>query len=104
MLPGILRRSWWVEHRELQAKLSRQPDNPADVSGHTLAVAHSLAVVGGAAGGAGGEQPVFQLDSDNDEDIKPAVKTEGGGAGSSSGGGRYGNGRRGGGCERNGGY
>jgi hypothetical protein len=53
--PELLKetRPWWVEHRELQATLSRHPDDPADASGQTLAVAHSLAVVGGAAEAAG---------------------------------------------------
>jgi hypothetical protein len=45
---------WWVEHHELQAKLSRHPDDPADASGQTLAVAHSLAGAGGAARGVAG--------------------------------------------------
>jgi hypothetical protein len=72
------------------AKLSRHPDNPADVSGLALAVAHSLAGAGGAAGGAPDGHPVFDI-SDIDEDAKPDVKTEDGGAGSST------RGRRGGG-------
>jgi hypothetical protein len=83
-----------VEHRELQAALSHHPDDPADASGQTLAVAHSLAVVGGAPKAAGAEQPMVDLASDDDEDVKPVVKKEGGGGGSSSNGG----GRRGGGC------
>jgi hypothetical protein len=67
-------RPWWVEHWELQATLSRRPDDPADVPGQTLVVAHSLALVGGAAEAAGDEQPVVDLVSDDDEDVKPAVK------------------------------
>jgi hypothetical protein len=81
-------------------KLSRHPDNPVDAPGQTLAAAHSLA----AAGGAGGESPVFDLVCDDDEDVKPEVKTEDSGAGSCSRGGRYGGRRPGGGRGRNGGY
>jgi hypothetical protein len=66
-------------------------------------MAHSLAVVGGALEATGAEQPVVDVVSDNDEDVKPAVKKEGGGSGSSSGGGRYNGGRRGGGRGRYGG-
>jgi hypothetical protein len=95
-------RPWWVEHQELQAALSRHPDDLADASGQTLAVAHLLAVVGGAAEVAGDEQPVVDLVSD-DKDVKPTVKKESGGGNSSSGGGRYGGARHGGGRERNGG-
>jgi hypothetical protein len=83
-------RPWWVEHREMLAKLSRHPDDPADASGLSLAVAHSLAVAGETAGGAIGVpsgQPVFDI---SDEDVKPDVKTEDGGAGSSTGGRRGG--------------
>jgi hypothetical protein len=36
-------RQWWVEPREMLAKLSRHPDDPADAPGLALAVAHSLA-------------------------------------------------------------
>jgi hypothetical protein len=82
---------WWVERREMLAKLSRHPDDPTDVPGLALAVAHSLARAGGAARGAPGGQPVFNI-SDNDEDVKPDVKTEDGGADSSTGG-RRGGGR-----------
>jgi hypothetical protein len=57
-----------------------------------LAVALSLAMVGGAAEAIGDDQPVVDLVSDDDEDVKPAVKKEGGGGGSSSGSGRYGGG------------
>jgi uncharacterized membrane protein YgcG len=93
-------RPWWVEHRELPAALSRHPDDPADVPGQTLAVAHSLPVVSGAPKAVGVEQPVVDLVSADHKDIKPAVKKEGG-VGSSSGvGGRYGGGRRGGGGGR----
>jgi hypothetical protein len=93
-------RPWWVERRELQAALSHYPDDPADAPGRTLALAHFLAVVGGALEAAGAEQPVVDLVSDDDEDVKPAVKKEGGGGSSSSGGGRYSGGRRGGGRGR----
>jgi hypothetical protein len=76
-------RLWWVEHQEKLAKLSRHPDDPSDAPGLALAIAHSLAEAGGAAGEAAGEapggQPVFDI-SDNDEDFKPDVKTEDGGA------------------------
>jgi hypothetical protein len=48
-------RPWWVEHQELQATLSRHPDDLADTSGQTLAVAHSLAVVSGAVEAAGND-------------------------------------------------
>jgi hypothetical protein len=65
-------------------KLSRHPDDPEDAPGLQLTVAHSLAGAGGAAGGAPGGQPVFDI-SDSDDDIKPDVKMEDGGAGSSSG-------------------
>jgi hypothetical protein len=72
---------WWVEHREMLAKLSRHPDDPADARGLSLAVAHSLAVAGETAGGATGGvpsgQPVFDI-SCSDEDVKPDVKTEDG--------------------------
>jgi hypothetical protein len=70
-------RPWWVEHRELQATLSRHPDDPKDAPGHTLAVAHSLAAA-----------KSVDLSSDNDEDVKPLVKKGRGGGDSSSG--RYG--------------
>jgi hypothetical protein len=80
-------RPWWVEHRELQAALSRHPNDPVDAPGQTLAVAHSLAVVGGALGAAGAAKPVVDLVSDDDKDVKSAVKKEGGGGG--SGGRRY---------------
>jgi hypothetical protein len=91
-------RPWWVKHRELQAKLSCHPDDSVVSPGQTLAVAHSLAGAGGAVGGAPGGQSVFDVNNNNnDEDVKPQVKTEDLGAGSSSGGGRYGSGRRGGG-------
>jgi hypothetical protein len=93
-------RPWWVEHRELQAELSRHPDDPVDASGQTLAVAHSLAEAGGAAGGAPGGQPVFDVSDDSDEDVKPEVKMDDLGAGNSSGGRRYGSGRRGVACSR----
>jgi hypothetical protein len=79
-----------VEHRELQAKLSRNPDDPVDAPGQTLAVTQSMARAGRAAGGAPGGQPVFDVST------LVEVKTEYLGAGSSSGGGRYGGGRRGG--------
>jgi hypothetical protein len=82
-------RPWWVADREMLAKLSRHPDDPEDAPGLSLAVAHSLAGAGGAAGGAPGGQPVFDI-SDSDEDVKPDVKMEDGGAGSSSGGRRRG--------------
>jgi hypothetical protein len=52
-----------------------------------LAVAHSLAVVGEAPGAAGAAKPVVDLVSDDDKDVKSAVKKEGGGGG--SGGRRY---------------
>jgi hypothetical protein len=42
-----------------------------------------LAGAGGAAGGAPDGQPVFDI-NDNDEEVKPDVKTEDGGAGSST--------------------
>jgi hypothetical protein len=42
-----------------------------------LVVAHSLAVVGGALGAAGAAKPMVDLISDDDEDVKPAVKNEG---------------------------
>jgi hypothetical protein len=97
-------RPWWVEHRKLQANLSCHPDDPADAPSQTLVVMHSLAGMGAAAGGATGGQPLFDLVSDSDEDVRPKVKTEDGGAGRSSGGGRYCGGRRGGGRGRNGGH
>jgi hypothetical protein len=78
------------------AKLSRHPDDPEDAPGLSLVVAHSLAGAGGAAGGAPDGQPVYDI-GDNDEYVKPDVKMEDGGAGSSSGG------RRRGGRERYGG-
>jgi uncharacterized membrane protein YgcG len=75
-----------VEHRELQATLSRHPDVREDASGQTLVVAHSLATAA----------PVFNLASDDDEDVKLVRKKDHGGDGSSSGcyggGGRYGGG------------
>jgi hypothetical protein len=77
-------RPWWVADREMLVKLSRHPDDPEDATGLQLAVAHSLAGAGGAAGGAPDGQPVFDI-SDNDDDVKPDVKLEDGGAGSSSG-------------------
>jgi hypothetical protein len=70
-------------------KLSRRPDDPEDAPGLSLAIAHSLAGAGGAVGGAPDGQPVFDI-SDSDEDVKPDVKMEDGGAGSSSGGHRRG--------------
>jgi uncharacterized membrane protein YgcG len=103
ILPELLdeTRPWWVEHRELQAVLSRHPNNPANAPGQTLALANKLAVVGGAAEVVGDEQPVVDLFSD-DEDVKPAVKKEGGGGSSTSGGRCYGGARHGGGHGRNG--
>jgi hypothetical protein len=95
ILPELLEETqpWWVEHREMLAKLSRHPDDPADASGLSLAVAHSLDGAGGAAGGVSGGQPIFDI-NDNGEDVKPDVKAKDGGAGSSTGGrrdgGRYG--------------
>jgi hypothetical protein len=91
ILPELLEetRPWWVEHRETLAKLSRHPDDPADAPGLSLAVAHSLDGAGGAARGVPGGQPIFDI-SNNDEDVKPDVKTEDGGAGSSTGGRRGG--------------
>jgi hypothetical protein len=74
------------------AKLSRHPDDPADASGLSLAVVHSLAETGGAAGGVSGGQPVFDI-NDSDEDAKPDVNTEDGDASISTGG-RHGGGRR----------
>jgi hypothetical protein len=96
--PELLKETlpWWVEHREMLAKLSRHPDDRVDAPGLALAIAHSLARLGGAAGGATDGQPVFDI-SDSDEDVKPDVKTEDGDAGSSTGG------RRGGGRGRYGG-
>jgi hypothetical protein len=73
------------------AKLSRHPNEPADGPGLSLVVAHSLAGAGGAADGVPGGQPVFHI-NDSDEDVKPDVKTEDGGADSSTGG-RRGGGR-----------
>jgi hypothetical protein len=70
-------RPWWIEHRELQAALSRHPNDPEDAPDQTLAVAHSLAAA----------TPVVDPACDDDEDVKPMVKKEGGD--SSSGGGRY---------------
>jgi hypothetical protein len=67
------------------AKLSHHPDDPKDAPGLQLVVAHSLAGAGGAAGGVPGGQPVFDI-SDSDDDVKPDVKKEDGGTGSSSGG------------------
>jgi hypothetical protein len=61
------------------AKLSRHPDDPEDTPGLSLAVAHSLAGAGGAAGGALSRQPIFDI-SDSDEDVKLVVKKEDGGA------------------------
>jgi hypothetical protein len=49
----------------------------------TLAFDHSLAGAGGAARGALDGQPVFDI-SDSDEDVKPDVKIEDGGIGSST--------------------
>jgi hypothetical protein len=73
-------RPWWVEHWELQATLSRHPDDPKDDTlGQTLAVAHSLAAT----------KP-GDLSSDDDEDVKPLVKKGRGGGSRSSG--RYGGG------------
>jgi hypothetical protein len=66
---------WYVEHRELQAALSRHPDDPEDAPGQNLAVVHSLAAAA----------LVVDLASDDDEDVKPMVKKEGGGGDSSSG-------------------
>jgi hypothetical protein len=63
------------------AKLSCHPDDPEDAPGLQLAVAHSLA--GGAARGAPSGQLVFDI-SDSDDNVKPDVKKEDGGAGSSS--------------------
>jgi hypothetical protein len=71
------------------AKLSRHPNDPEDAPGLSLAVAHSLAGAGGSAGGAPGGQSVFDI-SNIDEEVKPDVKKEDGGAGSSSGGRRCG--------------
>jgi hypothetical protein len=82
-------RPWWVADREMPTKLSRHPNDPEDAPGLSLVVAHSLAGAGGAARGAPGGQPVFNI-SNNDEDVKPNVKKENGGAGSSSGGRRRG--------------
>jgi hypothetical protein len=79
------------------AKLSRHPDDPEDAPNLSLAVAHSLAGAGGVAGGAPGSQPVFDI-SDSDENVKPDVKMEDGGAGSSSSGRRCGGRGRDGGC------
>jgi hypothetical protein len=74
----------WVADREMLSKLSHHPDNPEDAPGLQLAIAHSLAGAGGAAGGAPGGQPIFDI-SDSDDDVKPDVKMEDIGAGSSSG-------------------
>jgi hypothetical protein len=52
-------------------------------------MAHSLAEARRAAGGAPGGQPVFDI-SDSDEDVKPDMKLEDGGADSSTGGHRRG--------------
>jgi hypothetical protein len=71
------------------AKLSRHPDDLEDAPGLQLTVAHSLARAGGAVGGASGGQPVFDI-SDSDDDVKPDVKMENGGADSSSGRRRHG--------------
>jgi hypothetical protein len=91
ILPELLEetRPWWVTDREMLAKLSRHPDDPEDAPSLQFTVAHSLAEAGGAAGGASGGQPVFDI-SDNDDDVKPDVKMEDGGAGSSSGWRRHG--------------
>jgi hypothetical protein len=62
-------RAWWVADREMLAKLSRHPDDPEDAPGLQLAVAHSLARAGGAAGGAPDGQPVFDI-TDSDDDVK----------------------------------
>jgi hypothetical protein len=45
LLPGLEEetRPWWVEYRELQAALSRHPDDPQYASSETLVVVHSLA-------------------------------------------------------------
>jgi hypothetical protein len=50
-------RPWWVEHREMLEKLSCHPDDLADAPGLALAVAHSLAGAGGAAGAVAGRAP-----------------------------------------------
>jgi hypothetical protein len=73
----------------MQARLSRHPDDPEDAPGLALAVTHSLAGAGRAAGGAPDSQPVFDI-SDSDEDVKPAMKMEDGGANRSTGGHRRG--------------
>jgi hypothetical protein len=54
ILPELLEetRPWWVEDREMLAKLSRHPDDPKDAPGLALVIAHSLAEEGGVAGGA----------------------------------------------------
>jgi hypothetical protein len=80
--------------------LSRHPDEPTDASGQTLVVAHSLPEVDGAAEALGHDQPMVDLVSDDDEDVKPMMKKEGD---SSSRVGRYSGGRRGGRRGRNGG-
>jgi hypothetical protein len=59
------------------AKISCHPDDPEDALGLQLAIAHSLAGAGGAAGGAPSDQPVFDI-SDSDNDVKPDVKLEDG--------------------------
>jgi hypothetical protein len=86
-------RPWWVADREMLAKLSRHPDDPKDAPDLSLAITHSLAGAGGAAGRAPRGQPVFDI-SDSDEDVKPDVKPimkkEDGSADSSSGGWRRG--------------
>jgi hypothetical protein len=93
--PELLKdtRPWWVADREMLAKLSHHLDDPEDAPGLSLAIAHSLAGAGGAAGGTPGCQPVFDI-SDSDKDVKPDVKMEDGGAGSSSGRRRRGGHRR----------
>jgi hypothetical protein len=79
------------------AKLSCHLDDPEDAPGLSLAVTHSLAGAGGAAGGAPDCQPVFDIHN-NDEhvkrDVKPDMKMEDGGADSSSGERRCGGRRR----------
>jgi hypothetical protein len=76
-------RPWWVVDQEMLVKLSRHLDDPEDAFGLSLIVAHSLAGAGGAARGAPGGQPVFNI-NDRDEDVKPDLKKEDGGTGSSS--------------------
>jgi hypothetical protein len=83
------------------AKLSRHPNDPEDMPGLSLAVAHSLVGARGAARGAPGGQPVFNIsdiDEDVKPDVKPDVKMEDGSTGSSSRGRRCGGRGRYGGC------